>query len=57
MEFIRKLLGKNVKKEETDIARGSAPVQSQEEQDATRARMEAEMAGQRERREADQSKP
>jgi hypothetical protein len=57
LEFIRKLLGKNVKKEQTDIARGSAPVQSQEEQDATRARMEAEMAGQKERREADNPKP
>jgi hypothetical protein len=31
--------------------RGAAPIQTQEEQDATRARMESEMASQREKRE------
>ena len=51
MEFLRKLLklgGTGSKT--TQDARGAAPVQSQEEQDATRVRMEAEMAEQRERR-------
>ena len=54
LEFIRKLLrlGNPAKQKEPDQARGAAPVQSQEEQDSTRARMEAEMEGQRERREA-----
>jgi hypothetical protein len=51
LEFIRNLL-KFGKKDATPPARGSAPVQSQEEQDATRTRMEAEMDQQRERREA-----
>lgn len=51
MEFIRKLM--NRKPKNTDPpARGAAPVQSQEEQDATRVRMESEMADQREQREA-----
>ena len=49
MEFIRKLL-KMDRAKEAEPARGTAPIQSQENQDATRARMEAEMAEQRERR-------
>ena len=54
MEFLRKLFksGSKAQKPESDQARGGAPVQSQEEQDATRARMEAEMADQKERRES-----
>jgi hypothetical protein len=54
MEFIRKLFNRGApsQKPETEAARGAAPVQSQEEQDATRARMEAEMADHKERREA-----
>jgi hypothetical protein len=39
-----------------DLARGSAPMQSQEEQDATRTRMESEMADQKERRESHEPK-
>lgn len=35
--------------------RGAAPIQSQEEQDATRERMETEMAAERENREARKS--
>ena len=50
MEFIRKLLGKSDKKEEP--VRGMAPSQSQAEQDHTRTQMEAEMAEQKERRDA-----
>ena len=50
MEFIRKLLGRNEKQPEA--ARGVAPTQSQEQQDETRNRMEAEMAQQKERRDA-----
>ena len=49
MEFIRKLLKMDGAKK-AEPARGTAPAQSQEDQDATRARMEAEMAEHRERR-------
>lgn len=54
LEFIRKLLrlGGSPQKAPAQEARGAAPVQSQEEQDATRSRMEAEVAEQREKREA-----
>ena len=52
MEFIRKILSFGNKRDDTTVARGAAPLQSQEEQDATRGRMEAEMDQQRERREA-----
>jgi hypothetical protein len=52
MDFVRKLLNfsKGSSKSQPADARGSAPVQSQEDQDATRSRMEAEMTQQRERR-------
>jgi len=56
LEFIRKLFGGKPKAPPADVMRGGAPVQSQEEQDATRARMEAEMADQRQSREAKDSK-
>lgn len=57
MEFIRKLLkiGNSSSKGGPDEARGVAPLQTQEEQDATRERMESEMADQKERRETSQS--
>lgn len=55
MEFIRKLFGKS-DRAKTDVVRGAAPVQSQDEQDATRSRMESEMAAQKERRESGQTK-
>jgi hypothetical protein len=52
LNFIRKLLKSGgASKASTLDARGAAPVQSQGDQDATRARMEAEMAEQKERRE------
>jgi hypothetical protein len=53
MEFIRKIFGRTEK--QPDAARGVAPVQSQEQQDETRSRMEAEMAQQKERRDAPKS--
>jgi hypothetical protein len=58
LEFIRKLLKMDRGPEKTlpDLARGSAPMQSQEEQDATRTRMESEMADQKERRESHEPK-
>lgn len=54
LEFIRKLLrlGGSPQEKPPEEARGAAPVQSQEEQDATRSRMEAEVSEQREKREA-----
>ena len=54
MEFIRKLFnfGRAPKAPASENFRGAAPVQSKEEQDATRERMEGEMASQKERREA-----
>jgi hypothetical protein len=52
LEFIRKLFGSKPKEDPAETMRGAAPVQSQEEQDATRTRMEAEMADQRDAREA-----
>jgi hypothetical protein len=51
MEFLKKLFGRGTRKAEPEGARGLAPQQSQVEQDATRARMEEEVTGQRERRE------
>ena len=50
MEFIRKIFGGT--KKQPEAARGVAPVQTQEQQDETRSRMEAEMAQQKERRDA-----
>ena len=50
MEFIRKLFARTEKQPEA--ARGVAPIQTQEQQDETRSRMEAEMAQQKERRDA-----
>lgn len=55
MEFIRNLLKFGKKDKQEEPARGMAPTQSQEDQDHTRTQMEAEMAQQKERREA--SKP
>jgi len=55
MNLIRKLLkpsGGAAAKPSPDDARGSAPMQSEAEQAETRVRMEAEMAGQKERRES-----
>jgi hypothetical protein len=52
MEFLKKLFGRGPRKAEPERARGSAPQQSQVDQDATRARMEEEVTGRRERREA-----
>ena len=53
MNLIRKLLksDKASSKDGPEDARGAAPLQSPEEQEATRTRMEAEMAEQKERRE------
>ena len=50
MEFIRKLFGGS--KKQPEAARGVAPLQTQQQQDDTRNRMEAEMADQKERRDA-----
>ncbi len=51
LAFIRKLLKRDKGTEgAAQTFRGAAPVQTQEEQDATRLRMEAEMESQRERR-------
>jgi hypothetical protein len=53
LEFIRNLFNREKKTQDTGQAfRGAAPVQTQKEQDATRERMETEMAAERERREA-----
>jgi hypothetical protein len=55
LEFLRKLFAKfggNKNLPSSDDPRGAAPLQSQEEQDATRHRMEAEMDKQRESRDA-----
>jgi hypothetical protein len=51
MDFIRKALRLIRPEKQTGSLRGMAPIQSQEEQDQTRTRMEAEMALQKERRE------
>jgi hypothetical protein len=52
MEFLKKLFGRVMRKAEPEGASGLAPLQSQAEQDATRARTEEEVTGQRARREA-----
>jgi hypothetical protein len=54
MEFLKKLFGRGQAPltEQQSGFRGVSAVQSQEEQDATRAQMEEEMAGQKESREA-----
>ena len=53
MEFIRKLLRLGQSERDAPVqARGAAPVQTQEEQDATRARMETELQEQKDRRES-----
>jgi hypothetical protein len=54
LEFLRKLLklGGSKNLPSSDDPRGAAPLQSQEEQDATRHRMEDEMDKQRESRES-----
>jgi hypothetical protein len=52
MEFFRKIFKISRNKRQEEPARGMAPVQSQDEQDQTRNRMEAEMARQKERRDA-----
>jgi len=53
MNFLRKILKLDrTERDPPAQARGAAPMQSPEEQDATRARMEAEMEEQRQRREA-----
>lgn len=54
MEFLKKLFGRGQAplSEQQSAFRGASAVQSQEEQDATRAHMEEEMAGQKESREA-----
>jgi hypothetical protein len=51
VEFIRRLLKMGSKPKQQEVMRGSAPIQSTEEQDASRKRMEDEMVSQRERRE------
>ena len=51
LEFIRKLLNRGNNKDESKEARGVAPLQTPEEQEATRERMEAEMDQQRDDRE------
>ena len=53
MEFIRKIFGGA--KKQPEAARGVAPSQTQEQQDETRNRREAEMAQQQERRDAPKS--
>jgi hypothetical protein len=52
MEFLKKLFGRGTRKAQPEGPRGIGPSQSQAEQDTTRARMEQEMTGQRERRAA-----
>jgi hypothetical protein len=52
MEFLRKVLRLGRPEKPSEAARGMAPIQSQEAQDITRTRMEAEMALQKERRDA-----
>jgi hypothetical protein len=52
MEFFRKLFKFGKPEKQTESVRGMAPLQTQAEQDETRTRMEAEMAGQKERRDA-----
>jgi hypothetical protein len=52
MEFLRKVLRLGRPEKPSEAARGMEPIQSQVAQDITRTRMEAEMALQKERRDA-----
>jgi hypothetical protein len=54
MSFIKRLLGG--KKKVIEPARGAGVSQTEEQQDATRRRMEADMQASKERRESDSPK-
>jgi hypothetical protein len=56
MNFFKKLFGKK-EKPPIEPMHGGPATQSQAEQDATRQRMESEMAGQKERREGSETSP
>ena len=57
MMFLKRLFNSGVKKSATDNLVGPAMQQSQEKQDATRKKMDEELADARERREAADTPP